>query len=575
MAIPTDGLIFYAPLAEDKATAETGQEFTKTGTVGFSIQENIPCAYFNGSSFLKTTDAGFPTGKNPVTISFWAKQLGGNGSFFSYGKIYQTYSGLWLILNNDTENKYSVTVNFWGIFYRFGNSALDDKFHHFCIEIIPNEDSGTFYLDGIEQSVSLATNSTPGKSFDDINIQLSGTMEIGSYNDPQEGRKYLDGYLSSFRVYNRALGKAEIQDLANEFNDDSGSGGGSGNTGILIDGLFLSSSKPEQNQKGIIINNNFFIPLIEKGEFDAGVVVDVDGVSKVQPLAFDGLTPSASGSTEDYVAKVYATGMSEPDYIGTVQIGGSTFYKCASVDTSAKAWTGYRAVLNDGVYTFEDTVTTGLFYTSVTPQVGKIYSADALVYGVNLYQGIPTDGLVFYAPLYEKKTTAETGQIMSHGGSYSYETYQDVPSLVLNKGYVNVDDASTLKPLGSVFTLCFWSNTSSDEDITVFAVRDSIVTYWDTCCINGEYYLVEDRTKGRWYFTAYVQNGSIGQGYINGVKLSTQYNNTLDLNTATRLVIGARQDDSFSWIGALSSFRIYNRALSDKEISLLAAEFNI
>ena len=31
MAIPTDGLVFYAPLAEDKATAETGQTLNYTG----------------------------------------------------------------------------------------------------------------------------------------------------------------------------------------------------------------------------------------------------------------------------------------------------------------------------------------------------------------------------------------------------------------------------------------------------------------------------------------------------------------------------------------------------------------
>lgn len=31
MTIPTNGLVFYAPLAEDKATAETGQTLTKAG----------------------------------------------------------------------------------------------------------------------------------------------------------------------------------------------------------------------------------------------------------------------------------------------------------------------------------------------------------------------------------------------------------------------------------------------------------------------------------------------------------------------------------------------------------------
>ena len=53
------------------------------------------------------------------------------------------------------------------------------------------------------------------------------------------------------------------------------------------------------------------------------------------------------------------------------------FYKCASVDTMAKTWTGYKALLTGGVYSFEGPVTTGLTYgTAYTPSVGKIYSTD-------------------------------------------------------------------------------------------------------------------------------------------------------------------------------------------------------
>ena len=55
------------------------------------------------------------------------------------------------------------------------------------------------------------------------------------------------------------------------------------------------------------------------------------------------------------------------------------FYKCASVDTENKTWTGYKAVLTDGVYSFEGTVTEGLSYSVITPEVGKVYTADALV----------------------------------------------------------------------------------------------------------------------------------------------------------------------------------------------------
>ena len=73
------------------------------------------------------------------------------------------------------------------------------------------------------------------------------------------------------------------------------------------------------------------------------------------------------------------------------------YYKCASVDTSAKTWSGYKAVFDStaGTWSFEDTVTEGLTYTSVTPVVGRIYSADALVIVTSLWEGAPSYASIF------------------------------------------------------------------------------------------------------------------------------------------------------------------------------------
>lgn len=64
---------------------------------------------------------------------------------------------------------------------------------------------------------------------------------------------------------------------------------------------------------------------------------------------------------------------------GTSGGGSMNFYKCASVDTSAKTWTGYKAVLTDGVYSFEETVTDGLAYTENFPFPGSAYTSDLSV----------------------------------------------------------------------------------------------------------------------------------------------------------------------------------------------------
>ena len=80
--------------------------------------------------------------------------------------------------------------------------------------------------------------------------------------------------------------------------------------------------------------------------------------------------------------------------IGSGSSGGTSaeYYKCTSMDTSAKTWSGYKAVFDSGTgtWSFESDVTEGLAYTSVTPIVGGIYSADALVIVSLLYTGTPT-----------------------------------------------------------------------------------------------------------------------------------------------------------------------------------------
>lgn len=60
----------------------------------------------------------------------------------------------------------------------------------------------------------------------------------------------------------------------------------------------------------------------------------------------------------------------------------------STVATSSATWDGYKAVLSNGSYSFEETLTTGLTYSVVTPTVDGIYSADALVEVKTLYEGI-------------------------------------------------------------------------------------------------------------------------------------------------------------------------------------------
>ena len=61
-------------------------------------------------------------------------------------------------------------------------------------------------------------------------------------------------------------------------------------------------------------------------------------------------------------------------------------------------WSGYKAVFDStaGTWSFESGVTSGLTYTSVTPVVGNIYSADALVTVSMLYDKICNRCTAYY-----------------------------------------------------------------------------------------------------------------------------------------------------------------------------------
>ena len=67
--------------------------------------------------------------------------------------------------------------------------------------------------------------------------------------------------------------------------------------------------------------------------------------------------------------------------IGAGSAGGSSmdFYKCTSVSSdSSMTWTGRKAVLNEGVYSFESNSTEGLSYGTVVPIIGNTYTRDCL-----------------------------------------------------------------------------------------------------------------------------------------------------------------------------------------------------
>ena len=71
-------------------------------------------------------------------------------------------------------------------------------------------------------------------------------------------------------IWSKVLSATEVSELYNNGAGKTYSTGTSGGTGVVIDGLFLSTSKPKAGDKGLLVNNKFFIPFAESSEGGSG-----------------------------------------------------------------------------------------------------------------------------------------------------------------------------------------------------------------------------------------------------------------------------------------------------------------
>ena len=326
MAIPTNGLVFYAPLAEDKATAETGQTLTKTGTVNTLKINNIPCSLF--ASENSNLYANYSGGAFNGTISLWLYATDNTrsdttdyGGFFMLGD-FGNFSFIKGCMNTSAENSFS-----------FGSSNINSSHCYPSTTIIRNEwvhlcfvVSGTSY--SIYKNGILASQATAASAItlpDETTLYINNS-EVGGIENIA---------IAACRVYNRALADSEIQELSKEFADEGTSGG----TGVVIDGLFLSTSKPTANQKGLLVNNKFFIPFAESSGSGDTSAFESDAMAIIG-------TPTEEGGDIEPISQKYMTVTSTDDvgcgvgieFTGTIQIvedGVATLYTTSPISNIA------------------------------------------------------------------------------------------------------------------------------------------------------------------------------------------------------------------------------------------------
>ena len=204
-AIPDDGLVFYAPLQEDKSTAETGQALTKSGNVTYGTESGIPCAFTNGYGYLSFSASELITMSSDWAISLWIR-------FNSFSGQVPTAFAMGLYHDIGTEIRvcyYNGKLCFEPVSSDPSTSQIIEPalnvWYHICI--VHSGPLTAMYSDGVQENQ---------KSF-----TYSFTPSYGYIGNSLNDGEYFNGWISAVRIYNRALDADEISALANEYTPEA------------------------------------------------------------------------------------------------------------------------------------------------------------------------------------------------------------------------------------------------------------------------------------------------------------------------------------------------------------------
>ena len=276
--------------------------------------------------------------------------------------------------------------------------------------------------------------------------------------------------------------------------------------------------------------------------------------------------------------------------------GGGTsaeYYKCASVDTSAKTWSGYKAVQQEnGGYTFEDNVTTGLTYTTITPFVDSIYTADCMVrvgYMVPTASASIPDDVIFHLPLVDSLAFGPNSipDNVYSNKTLEFRNEQGIPCAYLDgKNYIKVNkmNANNLSCLGATnkaVTYSCWAKVSNIENGTLFAFSYAphFFLYSSRVSISSDkgesFSMWFDLDATVWHNYVFVGEGKFWRIYVDGVSMiSENHNDYISAENEWAFIGCHSYNNSVHCItGCITAARLYNRVLSDAEILALAGEF--
>lgn len=315
--IPSEGLTLYVPLSE----APNASEWTEYGSITYKTIDGVPCAYFNGdnSNGLYMGNKAFETQAFTVSIVFNAKSFSPTSGYMPYlvnfGTSSSDNSRLALRLDNYyAGNKNALAMVYNGVYLLVQNLSADTWY------------SAQMKFDGTQ--ISLYLNGELQSQLNVSAMEIQSGVWIGK--SPSNDGAF-NGYLSSMRVYNRALSDAEMALLAREFVFNSAPL--AGRKGLLVP---VGESVVAPPANGLV----FYAPLSEESSTaETGQALTKNGTITYETLA--GIPCITKGNTSAYLSaplsvegvftlsfwiKTTYTG----EYIGMAYVGGLCIFDASS-----------------------------------------------------------------------------------------------------------------------------------------------------------------------------------------------------------------------------------------------------
>ena len=648
MTIPTNGLDFYLPFDADmdeKIHSLTGTLSSSNAAKYFMLSSDtagnfLQCINTQGSNsyYLKYpgSESLMQYGTGDFSVSFWLRSP--NWSYFMnvvFEKKYNDNQDGFVVYADGSEPVLDMRIRNQADHFTetYCNSSV---FLHWCFVRVGTV--GYWYCNGVLDSTTEGAVVGSASSDELFKIGYSASWPY----------KQAVFDLKALRIYNRALSDSEITELSKEFSGTSsldtvlvaldgardalvtainakggsladnatlhqcanavGSlSGGSSAEYYKCASVSAEAATPEGatftmqlTLKALSITSTYHWVMDDtsKTGTERTWTGTVEGDSGTHTLHFNG----TYWQVVDGLGNTTATETADDPWDITIwhnADGGDvscTFSDVSSASTGSKTWSGYKAVFDStvGTWSFESDVTEGLAYTSVTPVVGGIYSADALVGVSSLYDKIWNNCNAYYkldghcrdsVNMYDgipNNITFVDGKIGRGAHTTGYRHYISLPNEVSVKGRTQVSYSGWCfieSTLNKEFYIITEIANSSGYTRAAFGVTTNLLPFAGLRTVatgdSGSFQKVTSTSPmstSTWYFLCGVfdlANGNITL-YVNGVSvgsLNVTASSFVNANPYRIRICGF--DEPGSGNIRVDEVGIWSKALSADEVSEL------